>query len=167
MKLSLFTTSLILTGSLYASNAHHMSQTQEGVHAVKLLDKTLQTNLINKLKEDNNSTTTMEVCITEANKTMKEVKEKLPAHVKMSLASLDTTETQPHATDLEIMTKYQKDIKKKTDGAMMITTAKVGNILRVYKPLVINTVWLQCHDDNSTVKVGDFKGVIISEVSKH
>ena len=50
---------------------------------------------------------------------------------------------------------------------MMITTAKVGEITRVYKPLVIDTVWLECLDANTTVKVGDFKGVIISEVSKH
>ena len=168
MKISILTVSLLLTGSLYAFNTHHISAIQEGIHAVKLLDKTLQTNLTQKLQENNNTTQTMVVCTTEADKTMQEIKKsKLPAHVKISIASLDSNNTQLHATDLKIMKKYQKDIKKKTAAAMMITTVKVGDTTRVYKPLVIDSVWLECHDDKSAITFGDFKGVIISEVSKH
>ena len=115
MKLSLFTASLLLAGSLYAST-HHMSVTQEGVHAVKLLDRTLQENLTQKLKEDNNGTASIDVCITEADRTMKEVQEtRLPPHVKISIASLDSENAKLDATDLKIMKKYQKDIQKKTD----------------------------------------------------
>lgn len=166
MKLSLLTTSLILTGSLYASNGHQISETQEGVHAVKLFHTTLQTNLKQKLQVDHNGTSAMEVCTTEADKTMKEINNQLEAHVKIRITSLELNNTS-NPTDLIIMKKYQADIKKKTAGAMIITTAKVKGTTRIYKPLVIDNVWLECHDDKSTVKIGDFKGVIVSEVSKH
>ena len=165
MKLSLLTTSLLLTGTLFASNTHPMSATQEGVHAVKLFDTTLKTNLQQKIQGESNTTISMETCTTEADRTMLAINNELPAHVKISIASLDTNNTSP-TTDLEIMKKYKKDIKNQTAAAMMITTAKVGDTTRVYKPLVIDSVWLECHTDKSAVKLGDFKGVIISEVTK-
>ena len=165
MKLSLLTTSLLLTGALFASNTHQMSATQEGVHAVKLFDTTLTTNLQKITKGDSNSTISMNTCTTEADRTMLAVNNELPTHIKISIASLDSNSTS-HATDLEIMKKYKQDIKNKTAAAMMITTAKVGETTRVYKPLVIDSVWVECLDANSTVKLGEFKGVIISEVSK-
>ena len=166
MKLSLLTMSLILTASLSASNTPHMSETQEGVHAVKLFHTTLQTNLQQKLQADHNGTSSMEVCTTEADRTMQEINSQLPAHVKIRIASLDLNNT-TNPTDLTIMKKYQEDIKKKTAGAMIITTAKIEGTTHVFKPLVIDNTWLECHDDKSTVEIGDFKGVIVSEVSKH
>lgn len=164
MKVSLITATLLLTGSLYALNTNKLSATQEGVIAVKLFDTVLKASLTKQLQVENN-TTAIEACITAADKTMEKMNNELPAYVKMSLGSLDAKKTS-HATDLEIMRKYQKDIKNKTGGSMIITTAKVGDTTRVYKPLVIDKVWLQCHDDKTDVNLGDFKGVIISEISK-
>jgi len=171
LKLSLHTTTLLaatllLTGSLNASSTHKVSATQEGVIAVKLFDTALKTNLTQKLQVENKNVTVIEICITEADRTMKQMNSELPTYVTMSIASLDANKTL-HATDVQIMKKYEKDIKSKTAAAMMITTAKVGNTTRVYKPLIIDNIWLKCHGNTSEVKLGDFKGVIISEVSKH
>jgi len=164
MKLSLLTATLILTGSLYASSTHKVSATQEGVIAIKLLNTVLKTNLQNKLQEDNNGTSSMQVCITEADRTMQQMNNEVPNHVKMSIASPDAS---LNASDLALVKKYQKDIKNKTAGSMMSTRVKVGDKTRIYKPMVVDATWLACHDDKSEVALGDFKGVIIAEISNH
>ena len=163
MKLSLFTASLLLTGTLFATSAHHKSATQEGIYAVNTLDTALNMNLTKKLENENNATTVAQVCLAEADRTMEEVKAHLPENVKLTIASLDANSGD--ATDLRIISKYQQDIKAKTGGAMMMTTAKVNGATRVYKPLVIDSVWMKCNDGLTEVKEGDFKGVIISEVT--
>ena len=166
MKLSLLTATLLLTGSLYASEAHKLSPTKEGLIAVKLFDTALTLTLGEKLKEENSTMSKMQMCTSAADATMQKMNSELPVHVKMSIASLDASSTLSD-TDVEIMKRYQRDIKKKTAGAMMISTAKVGDSTRVYKPLLVDYLWLQCYENPDSVKVGDFKGVIISEVSAH
>jgi len=169
MKISLLTATLLLTGSLYASNTHKVSATQEGLVAVQLLDAALKDKLSEKvqeakMQENTQGLSTMAVCIAAADGIMKKMNSELPTYVKMSIASLDT-DKKNNPVDLNIMKKYKKDIKKKTEGAMLISTAKVGDSTRVYKPVVVDNVWLNCHDDKSEVKLGDFKGVLISEIS--
>lgn len=171
MKLSLLTAALLLTGSLYASNAHKISPTQEGLVAVQLLDVALKDKLTEKvqetkMQENAQGMSTMGICISAADAIMKKMNSELPDYVKMSISTLDG-EKSANKTDLEVMKKYDKDIKKKTAGAMIMSSVKVGNTTRVYKPVVIDSVWLNCHDDKSEVKLGDFKGVLISEVSHH
>jgi len=169
LKLSLLTAALLLTGSLYASNAHKISATQEGLVAVQLLDVALKDKLTEKvqetkMQENAQGMSTMDICITAANGIMKKMNSELPAYVKMSISTLDGGDV-TNKTDLEVMNKYAKDIKEKTAGAMLMSSAKVGNTTRVYKPVVIDSEWLNCHDDKSEVKLGDFKGVLISEIS--
>ena len=164
MKLSLFTASLLLANSLYASQAHQLTTTQEGVIAIKLLDTVLKTNLKRVVQEESNTTSTMQRCIDIADQTMQKMNNEVPKNIKMSIASLDSSKD---ATDIKMMKKYQNDIKKKTEGALLLTRVKVGDTTRVYKPLVIDEAWLSCHDDKTDVKLGDFKGVLISEISAH
>ena len=166
MKLSLFTAALLLTGSLYASDTHKISATKEGLAAVNLLDTALILALGQKQNEENSTMPDMQMCTAVADATMQKMNNELPKHVKMSIASLDASSSLSD-TDIKIMKKYKNDIKKKTAGAMMVTTAKVGNTTRVYKPLLVDYLWLKCYEDPSSVKVGEFKGVIISEVSSH
>ena len=166
MKFTLFTAALLLTGSLYASDTHKLSATKEGLIAVKLFDTALTITLAHQLKEQNDAMTKIQNCTTAADATMQQMNSELPTYVKMSIASLEGNNT-VDATNAKIMKKYQADIQAKTAGAMMISTAKVGDVTRVYKPLLVDDLWVQCYEDQSTVKVGDFKGVIISEVSKH
>ena len=187
MKISLFTASLLLTGSLYASETHHVSLTQEGMHAIKLLGKTLKTQLKTKFQEDSNGTTAITFCSTEAQNITQQVNEQLPSHVKVRRTSLllRNPANQADATDIKIMKQYQNRINKKSSIAMLPITAKVGETNRVYKPLVVGAVCLKCHGENVSpaiaktiqttyptdqaigMKLGDFRGVMVAEVKKH
>lgn len=164
MKISLITASLLLVGNLYASAPKQLSATQEGIIAITLLDTVLTKNLNEKLRQKNNDTSTMQICTAEADRTMQQMNSEVENHVKMIITSLDSNND---STNVSIMKKYQRDIKKKTAGAMIMTTVKVGDTTRVYKPLIVDNTWLACHDDKSAVKLGDFKGVLISEITKH
>lgn len=168
---SLLVATLLLTGSLFASDAHKITASQEGLVAVHLLDAALKDSLTEKIKEfkmqeDTQGVSTMSICIAAADSIMKKMNKEIPSYVKMSIASLDSGKT-VDTTDLEIMKRYQKDIQNKTDVAMMLSSAKVKDATRVYKPIVVDDVWLSCHDNKYTVKLGDFKGVLISEVSQY
>jgi hypothetical protein len=187
MKLSLFTASLLLTGSLYGSGTHHVSSTQEGMHAIKLLGKTLKTQLKAKFQEDSNGTTAITFCTAQAQVLTQQVNEQLPSHVKVRRTSLllRNPANQADATDIKIMKQYQSRISKKSSIAMLPITAKVGKVTRVYKPLVVGAVCLKCHGENVSpaiaktiqasyptdkaigMKLGDFRGVIVAEVTKH
>jgi hypothetical protein len=187
MKLSLFTATLLLTGSLYASEAHHVSTTKEGMHAIKLLGKTLKTQLKAKMKEDSNGTVAMNFCSTQAQNITQQVNEQLPSHIKVRRTSLGLRNpgNKADATDMKIMKKYQAAIKKHSQVAMIPTKIVLGDTTRIYKPLVVSAVCLKCHgenvspaiastikttypDDNATgLKLGDFRGVMVAEVTKH
>ena len=186
MKLSLFTVSLLLTGSLYASQMH-MSATQEGMHAIKLLGKTLKTQLKEKLQLDTNAAEAITFCSTQAQAITQQVNDTLPSHVKVRRTSLDLRNPANHAdeTDISIMNKYKTAIKKQSSAAMMPTRVIVGETTRIYKPLLVGAVCLKCHGKNvseavnSTVQVtyptdkamgmllGDFRGVMVAEIEQH
>ncbi len=186
MKLSLFTASLLLTGSLYASGTHHVSATKEGIDAIKLLGKTLKTNLKAKLQEDSNGTAAITFCTAEAQNITAQVNEKLPSNVKVRRTSLNLRNlaNKPDATDMRIMQKYQEAIKKHSASATLMTTVKEDEAIRVYKPLVVGGICLKCHgeniapniasaiqaaysEDNATgLKAGELRGVIVAEVKK-
>ena len=187
MKISLFTASLLLTGSLYASETHHVSATKEGLHAIKLLGTTLKTQLKAKFQEDSNGTTAITFCSTQAQALTQQINEQLPSHVKVRRTSLllRNPANQSDATDIKIMKQYQSRINKKSSIAMLSVTATVGETTRVYKPLVVGAVCLKCHGENVSpaiaktiqatyptdkaigMKLGDFRGVIVAEINKH
>ena len=110
--------------------------------------------------------TKLKMCTSAADATMKKINSELPSYIKMSIAPLDTNKTLLN-TDMKIIQRYKQDIKKKTAGALIISTAKVGEATRVYKPILVDHLWLKCYENQDSVKVGDFKGVIISEVSAY
>jgi len=187
MKLSLLTASLLLTGSIYASGTPHVSATKEGIHAIKLLGKTLKTQLKAKFKADSNGTLAVQFCSTEAQSITEEVNKQLSSHIKVRRTSLDLRNpaNKADATDIKIMKKYNADIKMLSKGAMMPTRVMVGETTRIYKPLVVGAVCLKCHGENISpaiaktiqatyptdkaigLKLGAFRGVIVAEVAKH
>lgn len=186
MKLSLLTASLLLTGSLYASGGH-TSSTTEGINAIKLLGKTLKGHLQEKMKLDANGTAAMAFCTSEAQTLTHQINEQLPSHVKVRRTSLKlrNAANQADETDIMVMKKYEEAFKKKQSSAGVMTTVTVDGTKRIYKPLVMGEACLKCHgetlsepiqasladsypDDQATgMKLGDFRGVIVAEVSAH
>jgi hypothetical protein len=186
MKLSLFTATLLLTGTLYASEAHHNNAKQEGLQAIKLLGSTLKSNLKEKLQLDSNGTAAITFCTTQAQALTQEVNAKLPEHVKVRRTSLQLRNqaNKPDALDIVVMNKYKQAFEKKSSSAVLITEVEKKDFTRVYKPLVVGAVCLKCHGENiapniaeqikaaypedsaTGMKLGDFRGVIVAEVAK-
>ncbi|MBA1420551.1 MAG: DUF3365 domain-containing protein [Epsilonproteobacteria bacterium] len=187
MKLSLFTATLLLTGTLYASEAHHSSAKQEGLHAIKLLGSTLKTQLKEKLQLDSNGTAAIAFCTAEAQALTQKVNEELPSHVKVRRTSLNLRNeaNKPDALDVQIMQNYKKAFAHKSASAGLITKVERKTFTRVYKPLTVGATCLKCHGENISpeiatqikaaypndaatgMKLGDFRGVIVAEVAKH
>jgi len=187
MKLSLFTATLLLTGTLYASGTHHNNTKQEGLQAIKLLGSTLKANLKEKLQLDSNGTAAITFCTTQAQALTQEVNTKLPEHVKVRRTSLQLRNqaNKPDVLDIQVMQNYKKAFEKKSAAAGLITKVERKAFTRVYKPLVVGAVCLKCHGENiapnvakqikaaypedsaTGMKLGDFRGVIVAEVAKH
>lgn len=187
MKLSLFTASLLLTGSLYASGTHHVSATKEGMHAIKLLGKTLKTQLKEKLQLDSNGTAAIAFCTAEAQALTEKVNAELPSHIKVRRTALKLRNqaNKPDALDVQIMQNYKKAFEHKSASAGLITKVERKAFTRVYKPLTVGAACLKCHGENiapaveaeikaaypqdeaTGMKLGDFRGVIVAEIAKH
>jgi len=183
LKTTLLCTSLLLSTTLYASQ----SPRQEGTQAIKLLGKTLKMALIEKMHLDDSGTAAMTFCISQAQTLTDEVNAKLPTHVKVRRTSLKlrSKANQPDETDKRVMQAYKKSVEEKKSSALMMKEVKVGEVTRVYKPLLVGQACLKCHgeallptlssalqsaypeDNASNMKLGDFRGVIVSEVSSH
>jgi len=184
------TISLITLVSLLANNilADEISIKQEGVKYIKMLGKELKTNLIAKMKEDPTALSAMGFCTGKAEEITKDLNSKLPKGVNVRRTALKTRSVKnaPDVTDLEVMTSYErKAIDKQLNPKDIVVTGKDG-VYRVYKPLIINKVCLKCHGDINSLstdiksvidknypkdmatgfKLGDFRGVIVSEIKK-
>lgn len=182
-------TTLCFSSLLWASQAHssELSPRQEGTHAIKLLGKTLKTALMEKMHLDDNGTAAMTFCISQAQTLTQEVNAKLPSHVKVRRTSLQirSKANKPDETDIRMMQIFKKAVEEKKSAATMMTAIKVGEVTRVYKPILVGKACLKCHgenlsstvstalnaaypEDNATgLKLGDFRGVIVAEVAKH
>lgn len=187
MKLSLLTASLLLTSALFATPEHHTTAKQEGMQAIKLLGKTLKTQLKAKLQLDSNGTAAIAFCTTEAQKITQEVNTQLPSHVKVRRTSLQLRNpaNQADALDMQVMNNYKRAFEKKSISATLITKVEREGFVRVYKPLAVGAVCLKCHGENISplvaeqikaaypedaatgMKLGNFRGVIVAEVAKH
>ena len=183
MKLSLFTASLLLTGSLYA---HEVTAKQEGLQAIKLLGQTLKSQLKEKLQLDSNGTAAITFCTSQAQAITQEVNTQLPSHVKVRRTSLQLRNeaNKPDALDIKVMNNYKKAFEKHASTAGLITKVEKETFTRVYKPLVVGAVCLKCHGEHISpiiaeqikaayltdaatgMKLGDFRGVIVAEVAK-
>lgn len=186
MKKSICLITLCCNTLLWSSQSHATSPRQEGVHAVNLLAKTLKTQLKEKLHLDDDGASAMSFCISQAQILTQEVNTKLPSHIKVrrtSLALRNKANT-PDMTDIQVMRAYKKAVNEKKSSAKMMQEVNVGEVTRVYKPLFVGKACLKCHgetlsptlktslhaaypEDNATgLHLGQFRGVIVSEVSQ-
>jgi len=183
MKLSLFTTSLLLVANLYA---HEVTVKQEGMQAIKLLGQTLKSQLKEKLQLDSNGIAAIAFCTAQAQAITAEVNTQLPSHVKVRRTSLQLRNpaNKPDALDIKVMRNYKRAFEKHAPTARLITKVEEESFTRVYKPLVVGAVCLKCHGENISpviaeqikaayptdaatgMKLGDFRGVIVAEVAK-
>jgi len=187
LKHILITTTLCFSSLLWASQVETQTPRQEGAQAIQLLGKTLKTALMETMHLDANGTAAMTFCISQAQSLTEEVNAKLPSHVKVRRTSLKIRNkvNAPDATDIAVMQTYKKAVEAKKSSATMMREVKVGEVTRVYKPMLVGQACLKCHgeilsptlsttlqaaypEDNATgLHLGDFRGVIVSEVSKH
>lgn len=186
MKFSLFTALVILTGTLNASPSQLQSAKEESLHAIKLLGKTLKSQLKEKLQLDSNGTAAITFCTSQAQVLTQEVNTQLSSHVKVRRTSLQLRNklNKPDAVDLIVMQNYKKAFEKKAASATLLTGVEREGYIRFYKPLTVGSVCLKCHGTNispviadqikdaypedaaSGMKLGDFRGVIVAEVKK-
>jgi len=186
MKLSLFTASLLLTGTLYGSQTHKVTAKQEGLQAIKLLGQTLKSQLKEKLQLDSNGTTAITFCTAQAQAITAKVNTQLPSHVKVRRTSLQLRNpaNQADALDIKVMHNYKEAFDNKSTYANLITKVEKEEFVRVYKPLMVGAVCLKCHGEHISpliaeqikaayptdaatgMKLGDFRGVIVAEVAK-
>ena len=180
--------SFVTTFTLFANEANATksmpNELKEGIGYIKMLGKELKGNLKKHLKADKSGLSAAEFCANNASKIAEEVSKKLPKGVRVYRTSLKVRNPndKPDKTDLKVL----NEIKNKFDNKEPITKplmVKVGDKVRVYKPLIIEPVCLKCHGDATKInpkikeiiskkypndkainyKVGDFRGVIVSE----
>ena len=182
--------SLVLSTLLFSSvtMADTMTVKQEGIKYIKMLGGTLKMQLQSAMKEDKSGLTALAFCTSSANEITKEVNKKLPSYARVRRTSLkvrNNTVNTPDALDIKIMKAYEADLADKTFSAKDFKVAKAGDVTRVYKPLVTKDVCLKCHgikldskiaeavkssfphDKATGYKVGDLRGVIVSEIKDH
>ncbi|NOR55441.1 MAG: DUF3365 domain-containing protein [Sulfurovum sp.] len=182
-------TTLCFSSLVWASSVHssELSPRQEGTQAIKLLGKTLKSSLIEKMHLDATGTAAMTFCISQAQTLTAEVNTKLPSHVEVRRTSLQirNMSNNPDETDIQVMQTFKKAVEEKKSSASMMREVKVGEVTRIYKPLLVGKACLKCHgenispvlnttlnaaypEDNATgLTLGDFRGVIVAEVAKH
>lgn len=179
---------LLITTTLLGSTLLLASQTskEEGIGYIKILGKTLKTQLKSHLKADPTGKSAMAFCATQAQTLTDEVNAKLPKGVSVRRTSLKTRNPLniPDETDKKIMKAYEEAMAQKTFNPKDIRVVEVGDTTRVYKPLVTNGVCLKCHGTNidssiqkqitthypkdSAVgfKAGALRGVIVAQMKR-
>jgi len=118
----------------------------EGINAIKLLGKTLKTQLKKELKADKSGVRAINFCANEAQVLTKEVNEQLEKGTSVRRTSLKYRNTlnAPDAKDKEVL----KSIK----GKVVFVESK--DYIRVYKPVFIEPVCLNCHGNTKQISEG-------------
>ncbi len=168
--------------------ADDLAVKQEGVKYIKMLGKELKTNLKAHMKADPSGLEAMGFCASKAEAITQAVNAKLPGgvHVRRTALQTRSEKNTPDTTDIKVMQAYKaKADAKKLDPKDIQVVEKEG-VYRVYKPLLIKPVCMKCHGDEAKIsgdikavikkmyptdmatgfKVGDFRGVIVSEIKK-
>ena len=184
-KISMVALATLMAVSLQADV---MQVKKEGVKYIKMLGKELKTNLKAHMKADPSGLEAMGFCAGSANDITRSVNAKLPkgVHVRRTALKMRSAENAPDAVDRDVMQGYVKKAAAKTLDPKDIQIVKVDDTMRVYKPLLIKPVCMKCHgaedkisDDIKAIihkvypkdmatgfSVGDFRGVIVSEMKK-
>jgi len=187
MKLHNLLLSTLLLSSL-AVGADNTSVKQEGIKYIKMLGGALKSQLKAKLKEDKTGLTAMAFCTSSANDITEAVNKKLPAYAKVRRTSLKVRNDKNNsadATDKKVIEAYSAAMAAKKFSPKDIKVMEVGDVTRVYKPLVAKAVCLKCHGSNLSPKIaeaikssypndkatgfkeGNLRGVIVAEIKKH
>ena len=191
MRLKTLLFSSLLTASVMASDNNDtqpLTIKQEGIKYIKMLGGALKTELKAHMKKDPTGLDALAFCTGSAERITKEVNAKLPSYAKVRRTALkvrNNSANKPDATDEKVMKSYEAAIIAKTFTPKDIKVVEEGNVTRVYKPLVTKAVCLKCHgsqlspqisealksayptDKAVGFKVGDLRGVIVSEITKH
>ena len=174
------TTSKVMTRKL--------TKKQEGIKYIKILAKTLKSNLKAQFKADKTALKAIKFCANKAAELTKVVNSNLPKNVKVRRTALllRNEANKPDALDKAIMQKIILDMNKTSIKVSKPLLVEIPSGYRVYKPLFIKPVCLKCHGSSKDIspevrkiiaskypndkavgyKVGDFRGVIVSEITK-
>ena len=182
----------VITGSLFMlSHAQSLQIVddpqikQEGVRYIKMLGGALKKELKSALQKGGTKEA-VEFCASKAMAITGEINAKLPkgVTVRRTAKKLRNSANKPDKIDEATMVLYEEKMASKKFHPKDILVVKEGNGYRVYKPLAIEKVCLQCHGgnieptiaqkikelyptDNATgFKVGDLRGVIVAHIKK-
>ncbi|SFZ97486.1 Cytochrome c family protein [hydrothermal vent metagenome] len=185
MKLKTLLLSTILLSSV--TMADNSAIKQEGVKYIKMLGGALKGELQPLMKADKSGMSALEFCTVKANDITNEVNKKLPANVKVRRTAVkvrNSSQNQPDALDMKIMTEYISAIDEKTFTPKDIKVVEDADTTRVYKPLLAQGACLKCHGTNISKEIsksleenyphdkavnfkeGDLRGVIVAEIHK-
>jgi len=189
MKKSLILTSLICATVIYAGDANTTTaKVQEGVKYIKMLGKTLKSNLKAEMKADKTGLKGIHFCSDKADELTKEVNSKLPkgVSVRRTALKLRAEDNQADKIDTKVMNNILSDMKEKKNNIEKPRLVEIENGYRVYKPLFIKPVCMKCHGNEKTInsevqkvitekypndkatgfKEGDLRGLIVAEIKK-
>ncbi len=179
---------VLLTGTaLNASEKETVIQIkQEGIKYIKMLGGALKKEVKAKMKEDPSGSLAMGFCSQKAEEITKDVNKKIPsyAHVRRTSLKVRNEANKPDSIDKVIMNEYQENIQKNTFKPNDIKVVNIGNVYRVYKPLLTKKMCLKCHGENISndikaviknvypndkatgFKEGDLRGVIVAQIKR-
>jgi len=186
MKLKILLLTALLGTSTMASDA--IAVKQEGLKYIKMLGKALKSELKTHLQKDPSGLEALAFCTGSAQRITKEVNAKLPGYAKVRRTALkvrNNIHNTPDTIDKKVMHSYQTAMTQNSFTPNDIKVVEVGDVTRIYKPLVTKEVCLKCHgsqlnphiaealksaypeDRAIGLKEGEFRGVIVSEITKH
>ncbi len=179
---------LLSATTLSADKKEYVMQIKkEGVKYIKMLGKALKKEVKAKMKEDPSGALAMGFCSQKAAEITNEVNKQLPSYAKVKRTSFKVRnkENKPDSIDKVIMQDYQKAIEENKFKPDDIKVVNIGNMYRVYKPLLAKKMCLKCHGENISddikaviknvypndkatgFKEGDLRGVIVAEIVKN
>ena len=186
---SLLTTSIVLasTTTPTKNSIAEMTAKQEGMTYIKMLGGTLKSSLQTHIKADKTGLSAMGFCTAKAADITKEVNNKLPEYASVRRTALKTrnTNNMPDALDIKVMQEYESSIAQNTFVPTDIKVVEKDNTIRIYKPLVTQSVCLMCHGKNISkeiqeiittnypqdkavdFKINSLRGVMVAEIKKH
>lgn len=157
----------------------------EGVKYIKVLGKTLKSQLMKQLKADPTALQGAYFCSKNATLITNEVNAKFPSNIKVRRTALKyrNPANKPDETDIKVMKEIQSQIKA-GDFKKKPIVVKVANGNRVYVPLIAKKACLKCHGVKSQInpkvketiakaypkdlatgfKEGDLRGVVVAEI---
>ncbi|SFV65577.1 Cytochrome c family protein [hydrothermal vent metagenome] len=190
MKTTLLLLSLLSSMLIFATENHatQLTPKEEGIKYIKMLGGTLKKNLKAQMKADKTGLSAMAFCANKADEISKEVNTKLPKNTSVRRTTLQTRNpnNKADALDMAVMEQMIIDMNASKNNIEKPIMLETINAYRVYKPLLTKPICLKCHGNVQEIspeiekmitknypkdmarnfKVGDLRGVIVSEIQK-